>query len=159
VLQRGVIVQTIKWRDEGCKGRTSISDMNWRAPWSRVLLEKLILHLVSQEIPHLLWNPKAYYRVPRSPLQVPFLSQVNPVHHFQPYFPKIHFNISLPSTPRPSTWSSSFRFYNQNFVRLSRLVLRFFSSLCHPEELPVTDPPTLEYQDKEAEYCRPTVCA
>jgi hypothetical protein len=34
-------------------------------PWSRVLLEKLIvgLHSVNEEISRLLWNPKFHYRV------------------------------------------------------------------------------------------------
>jgi hypothetical protein len=34
---------------------------------------------------------------------------MNPIHSFYPYFPKIHFNIILPSTPRSSQWPLSFR--------------------------------------------------
>jgi len=36
--------------------------------------------------------------------------------HFPSYFPKIHSNIILPSTPRFSESSFPFRFSNQNFV-------------------------------------------
>jgi hypothetical protein len=50
-------------------------------------------HSASQEIPRLLWNPKAHYRVHMSPQLIPILSQMNTVHTFPPYFPKIHFNI------------------------------------------------------------------
>jgi hypothetical protein len=42
------------------------------------------------------------------------LNQTNRVHTFSSYFPKIHSNIILPSTPRSSAWSPPFRVSDWN---------------------------------------------
>jgi hypothetical protein len=55
-----------------------------------------------QGISHLLWIPKAYYHVRKSPPLVYILSQMNLVHTITPYFFKINFNIIRSSTPRSS---------------------------------------------------------
>jgi hypothetical protein len=40
--------------------------------------------------------------VHKSPPPIPILSQMNPIHIPKPDFPKIYFNVILPSTPRSS---------------------------------------------------------
>jgi hypothetical protein len=55
--------------------------------------------LATQEFPKILWNPKVYYRVHRSPPLVPLRNKNNPLHNIPYYFSKIYFNIIHPLTP------------------------------------------------------------
>jgi hypothetical protein len=90
-----------------------------QSPW------EINSHSASQDISCLLCNQKVHYRVNNSPPMVPILSQMNPVHIFTPYFPKIHSNIILPSTPRCTEWSFPFRFSNLSTVSIFLLSHRY----------------------------------
>ena len=66
----------------------------------------------SQEIPHILWNPKVHYRMHNNPSPVPILSNNNPVHTPTSHFLRSnlilssHLRLSLPSGLFPSGFST-----------------------------------------------------
>lgn len=55
---------------------------------------------------------------------VPIRIQMNSIHTPKLYLPKINCNIILPSAPRSSDWSLSFRHFNQWLVSASHIFMR-----------------------------------
>jgi hypothetical protein len=79
---------------------------SWEANW----------FAASQEIPHVLWNPKVPHCTHKHLPPVPILSQPNPVLTPTSHFLKIHPNIILQSMPGSPQRSLSLRFPHQNPV-------------------------------------------
>ena len=60
---------------------------------------------VSQEIPHILWNPKVHYYIYKCPPPIHAPSRIDPIHASKSHFLKILLNITNPPTPGSSKWS------------------------------------------------------
>jgi hypothetical protein len=73
---------------------------------------------VSQEIPSILWNLKAHYRIHKCPPPVPILSQLDSVHTPISHFPILILSSDAPGSPQ---WSLSLRLPHQNPVHASPL--------------------------------------
>ena len=71
---------------QGIRSSSFLGCHSVNCPRSRVLPETL----TGQKIPSILWNPKVRYRILKSPLPVPVLSQIDPV-----YAPKSQFSEDL----------------------------------------------------------------
>ena len=82
---------------------------------------KAVSFSASQEIPHILWNPKFHYGVHKIPPLFSILSQIDPVHVPTSHFLKIRLNINLPSKLRSSKWSLSLTLPQVNPVYTSAL--------------------------------------
>jgi hypothetical protein len=75
----------------------------------------------SQEITHMLWNPKVHYLNHRCPPTVPILSQIDPVQALTSHFLNIYLNIILPFASGFFKGSLPLRFPHQNPVYTSAL--------------------------------------
>jgi hypothetical protein len=76
-------------------------------PWSRVLLQKLI---VRQEIPLLLRHTKVHHRVHNIRLPDPILSHFNPFLTVTPRVLEINFSTILPSASYSAKWTLAYRY-------------------------------------------------
>ena len=81
-----------------------------------VRLEQAPVPQLVNTFPAFYGTPKAHFRIHNRPPILPILNHINQVHVLSSHVFKSHFNIILPSTPRFSKCSLSFRFPHQNFV-------------------------------------------
>jgi hypothetical protein len=65
-----------------------------------------------QELPRILWK----LMVHESPLLVPIMSHINPIHTIPSYLSKIRFNITHPPMSWSSQWSLSFWLSHQYHI-------------------------------------------
>ena len=84
-----------KWQTAMCSegnpmSYSMVQSPSWEANW----------FAASQEIPHILWNPKVHYRAHKRPPPVPIQGQPNPVHIPTSHLLEIHPNTIHPSKPR-----------------------------------------------------------
>jgi hypothetical protein len=67
-------------------------------------------------------NSELHYCIFKNKIQDPIADEMNPFHTLIPYVFKIHFNITLSYTPRPSKWYPLFRLSERNVLRISSFV-------------------------------------
>jgi len=77
-------------------------------------------------------NQTVHYHIHKITSLVPILGQMNPIYKFSNCFSNTHYNIFLPSTPRSSTWSCTFTFFNQNAVCIHHHNAHYMPHPSHP---------------------------
>ena len=83
---------------------------------------------------HGLWSPEVRFHIHKSSPIIPILRQMNRIPHTGTYFFYIHFNIVLPSTPRPSS-----RYLSCRFVLIFKAPLTSFILATWPAHLNFLD--------------------
>jgi hypothetical protein len=89
-------------------------------PWNNVLLQKLAVTQLVKKF-HTFCETRRSITVFTTARHWIVLSQMNPVHIFRFYMPKIHSNIIFPFTSRFPEWSLPFNFCDKDFIRIYHL--------------------------------------
>jgi hypothetical protein len=83
-------------------------------------------HSTSQKIPRHSWNPKAQYRVHKSPPMISILSRMNQSTNSHTHLSKIYYKHIISAYEQIFRVVSSFRFWDQNYVCISHIHHAFY---------------------------------
>jgi hypothetical protein len=123
-------------------------NFNLLTPWRRVLLKKLLVTQLSQEIPRLSWNPKVYYHVDK--IRHCFLSWPSRIQSAPSHALTWRYFLILSSNIPPRLQSGFFELNDQKFLLISNRFLACY--ICRPSHLPNSITQAVFGEERNYEY-------